>query len=133
MAQAFTHEWDDIEYFELALPHSEKDEKVAEVKAGCMSCHSPLAYVTNDIPPKRPKFNTRANEGVSCEVCHSITGFTGDIPYNGNYIMRPGKTKFSSRKGDVESPVHIIEKNDLFKSVIFVEFVIMKKALTVFG
>lgn len=116
MAQAFTHEWDDIEYFELALPHSQKDEKVAEVEAGCMSCHSPLAYVTGDIPPKRPKFNTRANEGVSCEVCHSIVGFVGDIPYNGNYIMRAGKTKYSSRKSDIESPVHIIERNELFKS-----------------
>ncbi len=116
MSEAFTHEWDEIEYFDLALPHSEKDEIVAGVKAGCNACHSPLAYVTGDIPPKRPKFNTRANESVSCEVCHSIVGFSGDIPYNGNYIMRPGKTKYSSRKGDVESPAHIIEKNDLFKS-----------------
>ncbi|MCX8056494.1 MAG: NapC/NirT family cytochrome c [Ignavibacteria bacterium] len=116
MSEAFTHEWDEIEYFDLALPHSEKDENVAEVKAGCNACHAPLAYVTGDIPPKRPKFNTRANESVSCEVCHSIVGYSGDIPYNGNYIMRAGKTKFSSRKSDVESPVHIIEKNDLFKS-----------------
>jgi len=64
MAKAYTHEWDEIEYFKLALPHSETDERVAEVKAGCNGCHSPLAYVTGDIPPKKPSFNTRANESV---------------------------------------------------------------------
>lgn len=116
MSEAFTHKWDEIEYFDLALPHAEKDEKVAEVKAGCNGCHSPLAYVTGDIPPKRPSFNTRANESVSCEVCHSIVGFAGDVPYNGNYIMRAGKTKYSSRKSDITSPVHEIVRSDLFKS-----------------
>lgn len=116
MSEAFTHKWDEIEYFDLALPHSEKDEKVAEVKAGCNACHSPLAYVTGDIPPKRPSFNTRANESVSCEVCHSIVGFAGDVPYNGNYIMRAGKTKFGTRKSDIQSPAHEIELNPLLKS-----------------
>lgn len=116
MSEAFTHKWDEIEYFDLAVPHSEKDEKVAEVKAGCNGCHSPIAYVTGDIPPKRPSFNTRANESVSCEVCHSIVGYAGDIPYNFNYIMRPGKTKFGTRKSDIQSPAHIIEINPLLKS-----------------
>ena len=26
MSQAYTHHWDEIEYFELAVPHAEKDE-----------------------------------------------------------------------------------------------------------
>lgn len=116
MSEAFTHKWDEIEYFDLAVPHAEKDEKVAEVKAGCNGCHSPIAYVTGDIPPKRPSFNTRANESVSCEVCHSISGFAGDVPYNFNYIMKPGKTKFGTRKSDIESPAHQIEINPLLKS-----------------
>ena len=116
MSESFTHKWDEIEYFDLALPHSEKDEKVSEVKAGCIACHSPLAYVTGDIPPKRPSFNTRANESVSCEVCHSIVGFAGDVPYNGNYIMRAGKTKFGTRGSDIKSPAHEIEINPLLRS-----------------
>ena len=29
MSQAYTHHWDEIEYFKLAVPHAEKDEKVA--------------------------------------------------------------------------------------------------------
>ncbi len=116
MAQAFTHEWDEIEYFELALPHSEIDEKVSEVKAGCNGCHAPLAYLTGDIPPKRPSEKTRANESVSCDVCHTIVGFTGDIPYNFNYIVKPGKTKYNSRKSNIESPNHKIEVNPIMKT-----------------
>ena len=116
MSQAYVHHWDEIEYFELAVPHAEKDEKVAEVKAGCNGCHTPIAYMAGDVPPPRPEKNSRANEAVSCDVCHSITGYTGDTPHNFNYIMDPGKTKYSSRKGDVNSPAHEIVVTDLHKS-----------------
>lgn len=118
MSQAFTHHWDEIEYFELAVPHAEKDPVVAEVKAGCNGCHSPLAFAAGDIPPKRPEFNTRANEGVSCDVCHSISGFKGDVPYNFNYILNPGTTKYGSR-GTGESPEHKIQKNDFLSTAEF--------------
>ncbi|MBI9071395.1 MAG: NapC/NirT family cytochrome c [Melioribacteraceae bacterium] len=116
MSEAYTHHWDEIEYFELAIPHAEKDEKVAGAKKECNGCHAPISYVVGDVPPPRPEKNSRANESVSCEVCHSITGFEGDIPFNFNYIMEPGKTKFSSRKGDIASPAHEIVVTDLHRS-----------------
>jgi hypothetical protein len=116
MSQAYTHEWDEIEYFKLAIPHAEKDPKVADVKVGCNSCHAPMSYVSGDVPPPLPSKNSRANESVSCEVCHSITGFTGDTPFNANYIMKPGTTKFATRKGDILSPAHEIEVNPLMKT-----------------
>ncbi|MBU1100161.1 MAG: hypothetical protein KKA84_07130 [Bacteroidetes bacterium] len=116
MSQAYTHHWDEIEYFQLAIPHAEKDEKVAEVKEGCNGCHAPISYVVGDVPPPKPEMNSRANESVSCEVCHSITGYEGDTPHNFNYIMNPGKTKYSSRKGDIQSPAHDIVVTDLHHS-----------------
>lgn len=116
MSQAYTHHWDEIEYFQLAIPHAEKDEKVADVKETCNGCHAPISYVVGDVPPPKPEMNSRANESVSCEVCHSITGFDGDIPHNFNYVMNPGKTKYSSRKGDVQSPAHEIVVTDLHHS-----------------
>ncbi len=116
MSQAYTHHWDEIEYFKLAVPHAEKDEKVAEVKAGCNGCHTPMAFLSGDAPPPLPSENSRANESVSCDVCHAITGFEGDTPYNFNYIMDPGKTKYSSRKGDITSPAHQIVKSELHSS-----------------
>src|SRR4030042_737806 len=45
MSQAYTHHWDEIEYFELALPHAAKESKVAGIKAGCNGCHAPLAFL----------------------------------------------------------------------------------------
>lgn len=105
MSQAYVHHWDEIEYFNLAVPHAEKDPKVAEVKDGCNICHTPLAFMAGDTPPPRPEENSRANEAVSCEVCHTITGFRGDVPFNGNYISEPGKTKFGPRTTG-NSPAH---------------------------
>jgi hypothetical protein len=118
MSQSFIHEWDEIEYFDLALPHAEKVAKVAGVKAGCNGCHAPIAYLVGDIPPKRPSEGTRANEGVSCDLCHSITGFTGDIPFNFNFTVDPGDTKQGVRTG-TESGYHEIAVNPFMMSAEF--------------
>ena len=55
MSQAYTHHWDEIEYFKLAVPHAEKDSVVAGVKAGCNGCHTPMAFMAGDVPPPLPK------------------------------------------------------------------------------
>ncbi len=103
MAKSFVHAWDDVEYFKLALPHAMKFKKVEGVKAGCIACHGPLAFLAGDIPPKPPKANTRANEGVSCEICHNIVGTTEKVPYNFSYVIKPGRVKQGPRKG-VKAP-----------------------------
>ncbi len=118
MSKSFTHQWDEAEYFELALPHAEKVAKVAGVKAGCNGCHAPLAFLAGDIPPKRPSEGTRANEGVSCDVCHSITGFEGEVPFNFNFVIEPGETKQGVRTG-TESPHHKIAANPFLASAEF--------------
>jgi len=118
MSQSYTHHWDEIEYFKLALPHSEKEPKVAGIRAGCNGCHAPLAFLAGDIPPGRPVAGTRANEGVSCEVCHSITGFTGKVPFNFNYVADPGDLKQGIRS-DGESPVHEIAVNPFLMKAEF--------------
>jgi hypothetical protein len=110
MSQCFTHPWDEAEYFKLALPQSLKLEKVSEVKAGCNGCHSPLAYLTGDIPPKLPSAGTRANDSVSCDVCHSISGSREKEPFNFSYIMNPGKTKYGTRR-DPAPQFHLAEYN----------------------
>jgi hypothetical protein len=118
MTHSFTHPWDEIEYFELALPHSEKEPKVAGIKAGCIGCHAPLAYLAGDIPPQRPAAGTRANEGVSCDLCHSIVGFEGDVPFNGNFVVAPGEAVQGTRS-DSESMGHSIEPNPFLESAEF--------------
>jgi hypothetical protein len=118
MHQSFTHPWDEIEYFELALPHALKEPKVAGIKAGCNGCHAPLAFLAGDIPPKPPAENTRANEGVSCDLCHAIVGFEGEVPFNFNYIVEPGEAKQGVREG-TESPYHGIAVNPFLKTAEF--------------
>jgi len=118
MSQAYTHHWDEIEYFTLAVPHAEKDPKVAGVKAGCNGCHAPVAFLAGDVPPPPPSANSRANESVSCDVCHTITGFQGDVPHNFNYVSEPGKVKYGPREGLV-SPAHETQKSDFLRSADF--------------
>ena len=105
MAQSFTHPWDDVEYFKLALPHALKLEKVAGVKGGCIACHGPLAFLAGDIPPKPPGAGTRVNEGVSCDICHSITGSTEKDPFNFSFEISPGKVKYGTRH-DAKTTFH---------------------------
>jgi hypothetical protein len=105
MSRSFTHPWDDKEYFKLALPQALTLEKVAGVKAGCVACHGPLAFLTGDIPPKPPEAGTRVNEGVSCEICHTITGSREKEPFNFSYEINPGKVKMGTR-ADAKSSFH---------------------------
>ncbi len=115
MSKSYTHEWDQVEYFKLALPHSQKLEKVAGVKAGCIACHSPLAFLSGDIPPKPAHQDTRANEGVSCEVCHNITGTSEKVPFNFSFNIEPGNLKRGPRK-DAVSPMHKTAYSEFHKS-----------------
>ncbi|MBN1153536.1 hypothetical protein JXB12_01305 [candidate division KSB1 bacterium] len=105
MAQAYTHHWDEIEYFDLAVEHAKVDERFLSASHGCNGCHTPMAYLAGDVPPPRPEKNSRANESVSCDVCHTISGYKGDIPYNFSYVSQPGRVKYGNKPGAV-SPHH---------------------------
>lgn len=118
MSQCYTHPWDEIEYFKLAVPHAEKDPIVAEVKAGCNGCHAPLSFLAGDVPPPRPEEGSRANESVSCDICHTITGHAGDTPFNFNYMVNPGATKYGPRSEGV-SPEHDIAKSAFLAEAAF--------------
>jgi nitrate/TMAO reductase-like tetraheme cytochrome c subunit len=118
MSQAYSHPWDEIEYFKLAIPQAEKDPKVADIKAGCNGCHAPAALFIGDVPPPLPSANSRANEAVSCDICHTISGFKGEMPFNYNYILSPGKVKFGPRK-NAESPEHETQYSDFIQSPDF--------------
>lgn len=118
MSQAYTHHWDAIEYFGLAVPHAEKEPKVAGVKAGCNGCHAPIAFLAGDVPPPHPEAGSRANEGVSCDLCHTITGFEGDTPFNFNWISEPGRVKQGPRAGRV-SPHHDTVENPFLRTAEF--------------
>ena len=118
MSQAYAHHWDEIEYSKHAIPDAEKDPKMAGVKTGCDGCQAPISFLVGDVPPPKPEENSRANESVSCDVCHTMTGFKGDTPFNFNFVSEPGRVKYGPRDG-VVSPAHETKKSDFYKTTEF--------------
>lgn len=120
MSQAYTHHWDEIEYFDLAVKHSEAKPEIKDVVDGCNGCHTPLAFMSlKEFPPARPEAKTMANESVSCEVCHLMQTSHTDPPFNFSYLIEPGIKKYSLRNPAVESPAHKIVTNDFFHTTEF--------------
>ena len=119
MSQAYTHGWDEIEYFDLAVPHADRQPDLKEAVDGCNGCHAPLGFMNGKFPPPRPSENSMANESVSCEVCHLIQSSQTDPPFNFSYLIVPGNTKYSSRKLPAETPGHKIVQNDFFRTTEF--------------
>jgi hypothetical protein len=120
MSQAYTHNWDEIEYFDLAVPHAAAKTDLKEAVDGCNGCHTPMAFMGGgQFPPPRPSENSMANESVSCEVCHLTQSAQTDPPFNFSYMVIPGRTKNAVRTPSVESPAHKIVTNDFFKTTEF--------------
>lgn len=119
MSQAYTHHWDEIEYFDLAVAHAAKVPELKDAVDGCNGCHAPLAYMAGVLPPARPSEGSMANESVSCEVCHLIQGTKENPPHNFSYIIQPGPTKYSSRENAMESPAHKIVTSPFHRTTEF--------------
>jgi len=118
MAKAFVHEWDEIEYFDLAVAHSKKNPKFKPVADGCNGCHAPFSYMAGDTPPPRPSRKSMANEGVSCDLCHTISSFDESALFNFSYTSTPGRTKYGPR-GGANSPGHGLVKFEAMKTSKF--------------
>lgn len=119
MSQAYTHAWDEIEYFDLAVAHAAANPAIKDVIDGCNGCHTPIAFMGGALPPPRPSEKSMANESVSCEVCHLIKAVQSDPPHNYSYLIEPGMTKYAGRTPSVESPAHKILTNDIFRTTEF--------------
>ncbi len=115
MSKAYTHHWDEIEYFDLAVAHAEKDPSFKEAVDGCNGCHTPMAYMAGDVPPPRPAEGSRANESVGCDVCHTFKAMQKDPPFNFSYVPSPGLIKYGAKPGQ-ESPHHDTMELELFRS-----------------
>jgi hypothetical protein len=118
MSQAYTHHWDEIEYFGLAVQHATVNQKLKPVVDGCNGCHTPLAFMAGDVTPPPPSKKSRANESVSCEVCHTISGGGSDPPFNFSFIASPGRIKYGNRK-EVKSPEHDTEYSEHIRQAQF--------------
>lgn len=128
MSKGFTGDFFQAQYNKLAVVDADRDEKVKGLKAGCIGCHSPSAYLAGDYPPTPPDpekidsfwdqkggIKLYANRGVFCDFCHTIEDFEGTSPFNHNYVSKatPG---IDPKRAGLEfpwSPYHKTARSEL--------------------
>lgn len=80
----------------------------------CTKCHSPVASLTGETPPFFDPQNLSpiSRQGVSCDVCHSITKI--NQPFNAEIELKPGKIKYGSLADPAPNSFHESQFNPLF-------------------
>lgn len=89
-----------------------ENELSGNVRNLCAGCHTAIGTVSQEIKFENGKFETSeiAKEGVTCDMCHTITDVrikispTG-LPQNASFVISPGNVKRGPYK-DSESPYH---------------------------
>lgn len=85
------------------------------VAVGCLSCHAPIAIATREIRIGEPlefptKLSPLAQEGVTCDYCHTVSGreYIGKNISSGIYRyphQRETETKYGSH-ANAKTPAH---------------------------
>lgn len=116
--------------FQALWALAEKSDSKVNTTNYCGSCHSPIGVATNTIkfdPDKglHGEFTAPgvAAQGVSCDVCHTISGSnlskTAVLEHgNASFKIAPGKVKRGSIK-DAKSPYHDSEYSEHHESSKF--------------
>lgn len=80
----------------------------------CTKCHSPIASRSGETPPffDRNALSPVSREGVTCDVCHSITRIN-EIA-NADFAMSPGNVKYGSLDNPAPNGFHGSQFNALF-------------------
>ncbi|MEJ2108626.1 MAG: multiheme c-type cytochrome [Acidobacteriota bacterium] len=91
--RSFTNPVFQAQYRQDLLPKADADPDLYVEAQECISCHEPIVFATEG--PKVITLNEINPEmnGVTCDVCHTITGYRTPEPRNGNYIIVPSETK----------------------------------------
>ena len=82
------------QYFRELLPRAESDPDLKGEAKSCTACHAPIAYMNEKGHLESAGKVIPDLSGVTCDFCHTISGFAGAVPGNGNYISEPGDRKF---------------------------------------
>jgi hypothetical protein len=98
--KSFTNPAFQAHYRKALLPKAATDADLQSEARECIACHEPVIYATSgprylSLQEIDPQMN-----GVTCDICHSMTGYRGARPQNGNYILEPGDRKLGPFKGE---------------------------------
>jgi len=93
-AQSYVNPIFRAQYFREVLPASHGGPRFVKEAQACAACHMPVAYQMNAGKLVIGKHVDPQMSGVTCDLCHRITGFTGVAPENGNFAASPGEEKY---------------------------------------
>jgi len=98
--RSFTNPAFQAQYQKDLLPKAATDPYLHAEACECIACHEPVTYATNgpralSLQEIDPKMN-----GVTCDICHSMTGYRGAKPQNGNYLVEPSDRKLGPFQGE---------------------------------
>ena len=82
------------QYYREVVPQARTDPRLAEEARSCAACHMPVAHLKRGGELVIGKHVDPKMSGVTCDLCHRISGHEGDEPLNGNYIASPGQEKY---------------------------------------
>lgn len=129
-SKAFTGDFFQAQFYDVVLPSRSFDEKVADAEKDCIGCHSPSAFLSDDlIPPRvyepdnhwnKGKGNkSNAERGVFCDFCHTLDHFLNDPPFNHDYVSHATEG-VDPKRADLAfpwSPHHETQMSEIYESV----------------
>jgi hypothetical protein len=130
-SKGFTGDFFQAQFYELVLPSLSLDEKVANANEDCIGCHSPAAFLSGDMIPRRtpepdnhwrpsPEVRTRADRGIFCDFCHTLDRFEHIQPFNHDFISH-ATADVDAKRGDLEfpwSPHHETATSEIYESTV---------------
>ena len=96
--RSFTNPVFQAQYQKDLLPKTATDPRLSAEARECIACHEPVTYATNGPRPLSLQAIDPAMNGVTCDICHSMTGYRDAKPQNGNYVIEPSDRKLGPFK-----------------------------------
>jgi hypothetical protein len=90
---SFTNPAFQAQYFRELLPQIARDPGLIEEARACTACHAPIFYQRTGRHVTPGDRLDPENSGVTCDLCHTISGYEGARPENGDFISKPGQQK----------------------------------------
>lgn len=97
-ARAFENPVFQYQLYEAFLPQMANDNDSVFAAAACLACHSPTTLFSQNLRLPAPDAVDKSLPGVTCDFCHTLTGYTGPSPGNANYRPSPGPIKYGPLK-----------------------------------
>ncbi|MFQ5607665.1 MAG: multiheme c-type cytochrome [Candidatus Zixiibacteriota bacterium] len=97
-----------------------QQEYINAIDQGCVKCHTVIGSRAGETPWGEfsvEKLSPVAQEGVTCDVCHTITSIRGI--QNSEIVLTPGDTRFGSIENPQPTDAHESEYHPLYATSEF--------------